>query len=219
MNRRYLFNIVLSVAFLQVASLTKAQVVDHIGVSGENQNVVMFSHSEEGGLQGMVKGADLIVIGRIEAIEDEFVFYGYDKNLEEQYKRLEETSTFTVGIPFVDYRVTVEEVLKDDELSPLLLSSKSTSGRPETPTSVTLRKPALEPANLGLDMMLFLSLNPDGQTYGVKSFTGQLYLADSSIAYFDLNTRTVELAEFAENVPVITFSNAIKTLVESDVGL
>lgn len=207
-------NRLLNVIIILLASLStslKAQIAD----DSPSENFHMYVTAAPGGLSAMVETADLIVIGRIEKIINEFTFYGYDEEMKERYQQLENELQTSLGMPFIDYKVTIEEVLKNRSSGHLLSSADLNKAEQVKGSTVIFRKPSAGPVDTGIDMMLFLSINPDGKTYGVGSLTGQLYLADSDISYLDLNTRKLEIPEFSRGLTVLELSNAIKEYVST----
>ncbi|MEX0964470.1 MAG: hypothetical protein WDZ52_10585 [Pseudohongiellaceae bacterium] len=180
-------------------------------VSAQDQKLIMYN-SGPANIRGLVDNADLVVIGRIEAIQRRFTFYGYDEKIANQNRELEANSPFKLGFDFVDYTVRVEDVIKDNPAKPLLDTHiperGSTDFLTELPKAtiaidtITLRKLSDDPENLGMDMMLFLSINPDGETYGAKSFRDQLYLADFGVSYHDKSSDEIIEVEFAQGLRV-----------------
>ncbi len=186
-----------------------------------SQSLAMyFSPIDPAGLKGMVDNADLIIVGSITAIENEFMFYGYDEENAEKYKQLEEQSSMTLSLPSVDYRISVTEVLKDNGSRPLLLPPSANDNsaidtRTEKPISIIYRKLASPPAVLDRPMMFFLGQNPDKTSYGTTHFANELFLIDRRIYYFDLSDKTTKLLRLAADLSVAEFTDAVKIQILS----
>lgn len=157
----------------------------------------------------MIETADLVVIGTIEEIVDEFLFYGYDTDMIDQYRKMEEELQTTLSLPFADYRVSVEEILMNKPDGHLMASSK-VEAIDKQQLSLVFRKIGNEPTNLGMEMMLFLSINPDGKTYGVGSVEGQLNLTDSPISYYNPSNQELEFPRFSKNLDVEGLRELVK---------
>jgi|GEM_PF-4427823 len=191
-------------------------------VSAQDQKLIMYNPGPEN-IRGLVDNADLVIIGRIEAIQRRFTFYGYDEKIANQNRELEANSPFKLGFDFVDYTVRIEDVIKDNPAKPLLKTDiperGSTDFLAEIPKAtiaidtITLRKLSDDPENLGIDMMLFLSINPDNETYGVTGFRDQLYLADFGVSYRDNSTDEIKEVEFAKGLRV----SDLRQIVASEV--
>lgn len=117
-------------------------------------------------LESLVNSSDAIIIGKLKKVKGSRSFYGYQHNT----KNLEQLSKIGFTIPIVDYVVKIQKVLKAPKNG-------------FTEKDLVLRMmfhyvPDVAAANKKIKnkskrkQVLFLKLNPDGETYGVVTAMG-----------------------------------------------
>ncbi len=172
--------------------------------------LAIYVHQDPAGLYGMLNSSDIVVVGVIEGIANEYEFYGDDTELAERYRSLPASNPLRFAVKMTELRVNITDVIKDDVRKPLLSATtreKAGYGKPEIPASINLRKLSYSPENFGKQVMIFGYLNPDEKSYGVRSFDGELYLEDNTIAYYDPTIDSMVTPLYARGMEVLEFWN------------
>lgn len=142
-------------------------------------------------LTDLVRSADLIVIGTVGPIVNEGVFEGYDRDgnlIQPDNFDVNNLSIHDTALPFVDYIIDVQEILKGNGTSaldkPIILRmpGKRTGEivvSAEYPMSVS-----------GDHHIFFLSQNPDGQSYGLYYGARSRLVVDERIVTYSDGRRT-----------------------------
>lgn len=127
---------------------------------------------EPSSLDDYVRTADLIIVGNITNVDKIHNFYGYQPNAAERenYERnliaQGKKIAFSMGIPLVDFKIHVQDIIKPDKN---MESSKS--------NFITYRKyvegdtiiALANGKNTAGSYIFFLNRNPDKKTYGIMS--------------------------------------------------
>jgi hypothetical protein len=130
-------------------------------------------------VEQLVASSDIIVIGKVGAIVNQEITYGYGEEAEELARLDQQTST-PLGLPVIDYEIIVEEIiLGTDDF--------------QKETSLIFRIPGSHNPNVreteliveGETKLLFLSANPDGKTYGVTSLMHIMTIEGQTIVYYN----------------------------------
>ncbi len=124
--------------------------------------------------------SDLIVVGRIGALHKVHKFYGYQGNAD-KLSKLDLTSPFSLALPMVDYEVDIEEIIKNDSLFPVNENIKPLILR-VIQNHDTIFNDKSTKENQGR-FILFLSRNPDNETYGFYNFTHKVRLDNRNAKY------------------------------------
>lgn len=107
--------------------------------------------------------SDVVLIGRMGNAVKAHKFYGYQASAAE-LKRIDAGTHLSVGIPVVDYEIEIQEVISDEN---------SILKNLDTPVLRLFRdhnhKELLEQVEDSGTFLLFLTLNPDNQTFGLYS--------------------------------------------------
>lgn len=128
-------------------------------------------------IEHLVKSADIIIVGKVGDVVNTEIFYGYGPEAEELSKQDEETSAL-LGLPIVDYEITVEEVIlgtNDLEKNSTILFRMPGASEPENRDTDFIEE--------GQQKLLFLTANPDG-TYGISSFMHLMSIEGEAIHYY-----------------------------------
>lgn len=220
MNKSHLkYSLVLASLFQLGNAVSAQETTNASGSFHRDNSMATYVQQDPSGLHGMWKNADIVVVGVIEGIASEYEFYGDDPKSAEMNRRLPESNPFRFAVPMTELRVKITDVIKDDVRKPLLKSTtrdKSGFGTPETPTTINLRKLNYSPENFDKQVMIFGYLNPDGKSYGIRSFDAELYLEDNVITYYDPTIDKMETPPFARGMGVLEFWNNLSYSVQND---
>ncbi|HEY0739768.1 MAG TPA: hypothetical protein VGD69_32885 [Herpetosiphonaceae bacterium] len=139
-------------------------------------------------IEELTQSADVIAIGTIGPIVNEGSLLGYDQNGQV-------TSSGTADDwPFVDIHVRVEQALKDD--GTIRLEKPLTLRMPDSRSQnnqVTESDSALPMAQEGDRYLLFLTQNPDHQTYGLLYAGYSRLLIDGRVVTASDRARTSQI--------------------------
>jgi hypothetical protein len=124
--------------------------------------------------------SDVVVTGRIGRIIKVHSFYGYQEGAD-KLAELDKASPIPLGLPMVDYEVIVDETLKSDDFY---------SGGAEPLVLRVVRDPAtsadaINDEEYEGELLLFLSRNPDNETYGFYTFAHKINLDEKPEYYFE----------------------------------
>jgi hypothetical protein len=147
-------------------------------------------------LTDLIDNADVIVIGTVGKIVDEGAFEGYDQDgnfIRSTDFDPDNLSIDDTALPFVDYVIQVEKVIKDDGTiksnRPVILRMPGNrTGKIPTDSEYPMSAP-------GDHHLFFLSRNPDRKSYGL---------------YYGARSR------LTINGPVVTYSNGAHTPIIFD---
>jgi hypothetical protein len=163
-------------------------------------------------IDDLVSTSDLIVIATIGKVLDKRQFYGYQENADSLAAKDKEVP-LQLGIPIVDFAIEVTEIIEDDKEFPRLDNEDSIILR-TFQNHDSLSSPIAVKERSG-NMMLFLTRNPDNETYGLYSTMHKVMFnnLDEEISY-SLNGIDYVIP-FAEKVKAKDFINEVKTYINS----
>jgi hypothetical protein len=163
-------------------------------------------------IDDLVSTSDLIVIATIGKVLDKRQFYGYQENADSLAAKDKEVP-LQLGIPIVDFAIEVTEIIQDDKEFPRLDNEDSIILR-TFQNHDSLSSPIAVKERSG-KMMLFLTRNPDNETYGLYSTMHKVMFnnLDEEISY-SLNGIDYVIP-FAEKVKAKDFINEVKTYINS----
>lgn len=126
-------------------------------------------------MEELATDADLIVTGTIMSIADQGTFYGYDKGAAHR-KNLDKTSPTPLGLPYVDYQIEVDQVIRG-QIEPSRPTLLRVLGNPEVSRSLATPR-------IGDKRLFFLRMSPDRKTYGVPSLLHQIDIEGPVAVYY-----------------------------------
>lgn len=129
----------------------------------------------------LVETSDVIVLARVGETVQQKRFFGYGAD-ERSWAKLEAQSGRQLSLPLVDLRLEVLERIQDDDLS---RAQEEMVLRLVAHHDENLRDPSAPKS--GDTLLLFLSRNPDAQTYGLRSFAHAIRL-DGRTARFTMGS-------------------------------
>lgn len=140
---------------------------------------------EPSNLNDYVQTADVIIVGSITNVEKIHNFYGYqsdaadretyEKNLIKKGVNL----PFSLGIPLVDFKIHIDEVIKSDGY---LDNYKSNSIVYRKYIGNNIIMSSKNSKDLKGSYVFFLNRNPDNETYGIQSASRQIEINASGEA-------------------------------------
>ncbi len=142
-------------------------------------------------LESLVKLSDAIIIGKLKQVKDSRSFYGYQNNT----KNLEQLNKIGFSIPMVDYVVKIQKVLKAPKngfIDKQLVLRRLFDHVPDITVANKIIK-----AKPKRKQVLFLTLNPDSETYSVVSTMGIMDFSTKNA----IKERLVYRADGKEHVP------------------
>jgi len=156
-------------------------------------------------LKELVATSDIIITGEIGEIVKIETFYGYSEHAQE-IAELAQQSGFPLGIPLVDFSITVDEIIMDDAEFPdrntLILRTFQDHEHVLTPEAITARAGKA---------IFFLSRNPDNQTYGIHSIMHQLNIDECGKVIYSFEGKV--FTPFGESIAASDFIERIKRVV------
>jgi hypothetical protein len=149
---------------------------------------------EPDNLDTLVQLSDVVIVGTLEQIKDSRTFYGYQSNAEE-LKRLNEAANVDFGVPYTDYVIKAERLLKAPRTA---FSGNRLVVRmlPDYVPDVAAANAVIK-SKRKAKQVFFLRLNPDGETYGIFTELGIMDIKQQNAA----GERLVYRADGRERTP------------------
>lgn len=130
-------------------------------------------------IDDLIQSADIIVIGNIGEVIDKKLFYGYQDGADLLAEQ-EQVTPFTLGLPLVDYKINVQEVIRSGNE---IKDAHDIIFRTFEDHDEMLSVSSIKEGNG--KKILFLTKNPDNETYGIISLIHKIDLekANGEISY------------------------------------
>lgn len=137
---------------------------------------------EASSLNDYVGTADVIIVGNITNVEKVHNFYGYQSNAAEREAHEKDLIAkglklpFSLGIPMVDFKIHIDEVIKSDgylQLNSVIYRKFIDNGTIVSSSNFKDSKGKY---------VFFLNRNPDNKTYGIQSASRQVEIGTSGEA-------------------------------------